>query len=112
VGEPPEVSYNEDSDHGLLNEDRYQCNELNALLNIFLFSQNIGPSAEDGRSLSVFSRIWSESEPIWMVGSLDAFSSTPIMTPNAVDSFTYLYFFVSLGGNSRQFFRDGFLQLF
>jgi len=37
VGEPPEVSYNEDSDHGLLNEDRYQCNELNALLNNYSF---------------------------------------------------------------------------
>jgi hypothetical protein len=40
-----------------------------------------------GRTLSVFSRIRSELEPIWMIGSLDAFSSTPILTIANVDSF-------------------------
>jgi len=53
MGEPPEVSHYEDPDHGTVNEARYQCNELYVLLKkllIFRISQNIGPSAEDGRS--------------------------------------------------------------
>ena len=62
----------------------------------FLFSQNIGPSAaEDGPEFKRF------QPPIWMVGSLDAFSSTPILTPYyAVDSLTYLYFLCHWGNLS------------
>ena len=42
-----------------------------------------------------------------MVGSLDTLSSTPILTPNAVDSFTYLYFLRHWGETLINFF-DGF----
>ena len=63
----------------------------------FLFSQNIGPSAaEDGPEFKRF------QPPIilWMVGSLDAFSSAPILTRNAVDNLTYLYFLCHWGNLS------------
>jgi hypothetical protein len=58
-----------------------------------------------GRTLSVFSRIWSELEPIWMmIGSLDAFSSTPILTIANVDSFTYFIYFLFHWGKLSPFF--------
>ena len=39
------------------------------------------------------------------LGSIDALYSTTLRTSNDVDSIVYLLFFVSVGGNSRQFFH-------